>query len=318
MLILKYTFSIFCLMILNIYGQTENNKNCDAQTQDIPCMFTNIITSEIGTYNSLIEQTAYCKMQGFHTNSRISSASPKIFQDGRVTFGVGLSHKQFGKLQENNKWMDSTEGSLACGMCIEVLHIEKMPEFNKELTNWNYLEGIQTPFIAMVFDQCKDEICKSGFLDFDIYNKKQPVSFGNIENLKWRAVECPVKEDKLEYLICSQNTCNNSNLKKEKKFIDVFTRNWFSIIIRNHRIPILEVFVYNFESQKYKKLEYKSSIGFVSYNNFQKQNENKIHIKITTYDNKEHFDIIDLNKIFDENTTEGYNGGMIIEGNIQV
>jgi len=69
----------------------------------------------------------------------------------------------------------------------------------------------------MVFDQCKDEICESGFLDFDIYNKKQPVSFGNISGIKWRGVECPVQEDKLEYLICSQNTSNFTE-KKEKKF----------------------------------------------------------------------------------------------------
>lgn len=282
-------------------------------------MFSNIITSPIGTYNSLIEQTAYCKMQGFNTNSRFSSQSPKMFQDGRVTFGVGLSHKQFGSLQENNRWMNSVEGSLTCGMCIEVLDIQKMPEFNSQLTDWDYSTEIKTPFIVMVFDQCKDEICGSGFLDFDIYNKKQPVSFGNISGIKWRAVECPVQEDKLEYLICSQNTCNFTD-KKQKKFFDVFTRNWFSIIIRNHRIPILEVFLYNFEHQKYKKLEYKSSIGFVSSDNFkeQKKNENKMKIKIITYDNKEHFDIIDLDKHFDENTTEGYNGGMLIEGNIQV
>jgi len=317
MLILKYTFLIFYFMISNIYGQTQNNQNCDAQTQDIPCMFSNIITSPIGTYNSLVEQTAYCKMQGIHTNSRISSKSPKMFQDGRVTFGVGLSHKQFGTLQENNRWMNSIEGSLTCGMCIEVFDIQKMPEFNNELTNWDYFTPKKTPFIAMVFDQCKDEICESGFLDFDIYNKKQPVSFGNISGIKWRGIECPVQEDKLEYLICSQNTCNFTE-KKQNKFMNVFTPNWFSIIIRNHRIPILEVFVYHFEHQKYIKLEYKSSIGFVVSNNFQEQNENKIHIKIITYDNKEHFDIIDLNKHFDENTIEGYNGGMIIEGNIQV
>ena len=273
---------IIIIFLKRIYSQ---NINCDEIAQDIPCMFSNIITSPIGTYNSLVEQTAYCKLQGFDTNSRISSKSPKMFQDGRIKFGVGLSHKQFGSLQEKS-WMDSVEGSLTCGMCIEVLDIENMPEFNDELTNWNYLQEIKTPFIAMVFDQCKDDICESGFLDFDIYNSKQPVSFGNIADIKWRAIECPVQEDKLEYLICSQNTCNSSNQKKNN-FINVFSRNWFSLIIRNNRIPILEVYLYNNIQNKYIKLKYKSSIGYVS-ENFP-QNENKMKLRIVSYDQKEYF-----------------------------
>ena len=264
-------FSLLFIIIFSkrIHSQNTNtntNSNCDELSQDIPCMFSNIITSPIATYNSLVEQTAYCKLQGFNTNSRLSSQTPKMFQDGRVTFGVGLSHKQFGSLQENNKWMDAIEGSLTCGMCIEILNIEKMPEFNKELTNWDYFTPKKTPFIAMVFDQCKDEICESGFLDFDIYNNLQPVSFGNINNIKWKAVECPVQEDKLEYLICSQNTCNFSD-KKQNKFINVFSRNWFSIIIRNQRIPILKVFLYDIEKQYFQELKYESAVGYI-YENF--------------------------------------------------
>ena len=307
-------FLLFIIIFSRRINSQNTNYNCNEIAQDIPCMFSNIITSPIGTYNSLVEQTAYCKLQGFHTNSRISSKSPKMFQDGRVKFGVGLSHKQFGSLQETS-WMNSVEGSLTCGMCIEVLEIENMPEFNNELTDWNYLQEIKTPFIAMVFDQCKDDICKSGFLDFDIYNNLQPVSFGNINNIKWKAVECPVQEDKLEYLICSQNTCNFSD-KKQNKFINVFSRNWFSLIIRNNRIPILELYLYNDIQKQYIKLEYKSSIGYVS-ENFS-QNENKLKLKMVSYDQKEYFDIIDLNKYFNLDTTEGYNGGMLIEGNIQV
>lgn len=305
--------SIFILFFLikSIYSQ---NLNCDKLAQDIPCMFSNIISSPIGTYNSLVKQTAYCKLQGFHTNSRISSKSPKMFQDGRVKFGVGLSHKQFGSLQEKG-WMNSIEGSLTCGMCIEVLEIENMPEFNDQLTDWDYSISKKTPFIAMVFDQCKDDICKSGFLDFDIYNDLQPVSFGNIFGIKWRAVECPVLEDKLEYLICSQNTCNFSN-QKRNKFINIFSRNWFSLIIRSNRIPILEVFVYNYDQTKYIKLEYKSSIGYIC-ENFS-ANHNIIKLKIITYNQKEYFDIIDLSKYLDLDTTDGYNGGMLIQGNIQV
>ena len=308
-------FSFILLLFFLVKKINSQNTNCDEVAQDIPCMFSNIITSPIATYNSLIEQTAYCKMQGFHTNSRISSKSLKMFQDGRVKMGVGLSHKQFGSLQEKG-WMDSVEGSLTCGMCIEVLDIKKMPEFNNQLTDWDYFTPIKTPFIAMVLDQCKDEICKSGFLDFDIYNEKQPTSFGDIENIKWKGIECPVFEDKLEYLICSQNTCNLSN-KKKKKFINVFSRNWFSLIIRNNRIPILEVYLFHFQNNNFEKLEYESSIGFVASNTISEK-ENKLRLKIITYDQKEHFDIIDLNKYFNKDTTDGYNGGMLITGNIQV
>ena len=41
----------------------------------------------------------------------------------------------------------------------------------------------------------------------------------------------------------------------------------FSLIIRNNRIPILEVYLYDNVQNKYKKLKYKSSIGYI-YENF--------------------------------------------------
>ena len=100
----------------------------------------------------------------------------------------------------------------------------------------------------------------------------------------------------------------------KKKFKDVFSYQWFSIIIRNQRIPILSVYIYNKNDNKYVELS-SQNVGFISINMPQ---ENKLKLKIITYDLKEHLDIIHLNQYFDDYTIDGYNGGMIIPGNIQV
>lgn len=68
-------------------------------------------------------------------------------------------------------------------MCINVTAMENMPWFSDELTEWDLSREIVTPFIAMVFDQCNDPICTSGYLDFDIYSYQQPVNYGNPRNI---------------------------------------------------------------------------------------------------------------------------------------
>jgi len=70
------------------------------------------------------------------------------------------------------------EGAAACGMCIEVTKAENMPDIHDELTRWDYAKDIKTPFIAMIFDQCTDPICETGYLDFDVYDENQPVEKG--------------------------------------------------------------------------------------------------------------------------------------------
>jgi hypothetical protein len=154
-----------------------------------------------GSYNSFIDQVGFCKQQSFDTKSRSTSSSAGVFQSGRVLFGVGVSHYQFQR------------SIVSCGRCIEVLSVDRFYQFNDELTEWHYDKPNPGNFKVMVFDECTDPICESGFLDFDVYNSKQPVAYGNPTNLSWRFVPCPVRDnDKIEFLLClGYDSCQVQN-----------------------------------------------------------------------------------------------------------
>jgi hypothetical protein len=65
---------------------------------------------------------------------------------------------------------------------------------------------------------------------------------GNPRILEWRAVECPVGQaHKLEYLFCTIGTCNHQDTENVPVWGDAWHSDFFSIIVRNQRIPIIQV-----------------------------------------------------------------------------
>lgn len=189
-----------------------------------------------GSYNSFLGQVGFCKAQSFGTRSRSTSQSAPLFQSGRVWMGVGLSHVQF-------------QGSVvSCGRCAEVLSVDRFYHFNEELTDWDYDETSDGNFTVIVFDECTDPICGSGFLDFDIYNERQPVAHGNPTNLTWRFVPCPVGEgDTIGFLFClGYDSCQEHHREGRKVadlYHDAVQDNWFTLYPRNFRTAITAVAV---------------------------------------------------------------------------
>jgi len=232
-----------------------------AESQDIFNFYSNLQFSPLGTYNDMKYQTGFCKMQGFNTQSRSTSYAPKIVLDGKVNFGVGLSHYQFGS-PSNPSIYGLTEGTLVCGMCIQIQNISNLPLFNSELTQYVPI-NVTTSHIAMIFDQCTDPICNENFLDIDVY-ADNIFTKSNTYNIDWIAIDCPVDEfNELELLICTQNTCNVNDIKYKSVhyFKELFNPTFFSIIPRNMVRPIREFYIKN--ENEYIKLEYRSGIGYI-------------------------------------------------------
>jgi hypothetical protein len=135
---------------------------------------------------------------------------------------------------------------------MQVTKVSNMPAIADDLITWDYDRNMTVPFLAMVFDQCTDEICdqsgtcrqalhrtqcadschllsmsiqnlpllRAGYLDFDVYSETQPVRKGNPRVMEWRAVDCPVGEThKLEYLVCTPGTCNADDPRSVSGFV---------------------------------------------------------------------------------------------------
>ena len=187
-----------------------------------------------GSYNSFLNQVGFCKQQSFETISRNTSTTPPIFQSGKVKFGVGLSHDQFRR------------SIVSCGRCIQISTIDRFYQFNHELTDWEYTKPDDGNFTVMVFDECTDPICESGFLDFDIYNDKQPVAYGNPTDLSWEFVPCPVgDDDTIEFLIClGYESCQIQNMEGrlvKDLFNEAIHDNRFTLYPRNFRTSITSI-----------------------------------------------------------------------------
>jgi hypothetical protein len=232
-----------------------------AESQDIFDLYSNRQYSSIGTYNDMKYQTGFCKMQGFNTKSRSTSCAPQMVLDRKVDFGVGLSHYQFGS-PSNPSIYGLTEGALVCGMCIQIQNISNLPLFNNELTQYIPI-NVTSSHIAMIYDQCTDPICNDAFLDIDVY-ADDIFTKSNTYDIVWIAVDCPVDEfNELELLICTQDTCNEGDIKYKsvKTFKELFDPSFFSIIPRNMVRPIQEFYIKYIN--EYQKLEYRSGIGYV-------------------------------------------------------
>lgn len=264
-------------------------------------MILSVFANTDGTYNSFIQQIGFCKMQSFNTISRTTSDSVPMFLDNRIQFGVGISDYN---MQENDANL--------CGMCLNVTHIDNFYEWNHELTQWtNNRWSSNKSFLAMVFDRCPDPICVANFLDFDIYNPKQPVFRGNPKNISWYYVPCPIKNNEfIEYLICTSYTCNALD-HKNQTISELLNKShyYWTITFRNMRIPIKKVILH------YNKHDYVL------------KKENAWIWDWDTYNLKYGMNItfIDIeNQIFNDflNLTNGkinnnYNGGIFLQSHLQ-
>lgn len=277
--------------------------------QDILFLYSTIFHSDIGTYNDMKNQTGFCKMTGFNTISRNTSYGPDLFTSGRVQFGVGLSQFQFG----SNTIMSvdkKTQGQLVCGMCINITGINNLPKFNFELDSHEKVNE-ESSYIAMIFDQCTDPICTSGFLDIDVYDDNI-FSNGNTNNITWTAIDCPTYEnEKREYLLCSKDTCNKQNTKyiNVNTFGELFDPTFFNIIVRNMKRPIKNLYI--FVNGKYEELEYVSGNGYTWYGEKDEFKETQLKIKLIDYLDNIYFDKYNLNDILNLHPTVDYTGGVI-------
>lgn len=205
----------------------------------LPLLLTTWARQE-SSYNSLIQQIGFCRMQSFDTVSRSTSESVPMFLDGRILMGVGLSDVN----------MKSSDAFL-CGACLEVTHVENFYEWNSELTQWGLpIPQSPPPFLVMVMDQCTDPVCTRDYLDFDIYNPQQPVMNGNPYHVEWSLVPCPVYDDEpIEFLLCTAQTCHVDD-PQEVTVGDIIPLiptstplEYWSLTIRNTALPLKQVMV---------------------------------------------------------------------------
>lgn len=286
-------------------------------SQDIPYYYNNYVYSHRSSYNMFNRQVGFCKMQSYDTMSRETSGGPSLYTSGAVLIGAGLSHSEFGE-GVNNNWLNIGDGAVACGMCIEVYNITNIPKFENSLSNWNYNENTKTPFTVMVFDQCNDAVCTSGYLDFDVYSDSNelPVRYGNPTDLSWKAVDCPVYENNrivhfIEFLFCTSNTCEIYN-KDIEMFKEVINPYYFSVIIRNFKTPIISVELLDPSINQYIKLEYNDGIGWMwrgRYYDFTKD----FNYKLTSFRNEILDILIPVNDILYSPSTIGYKGGLVYQ-----
>lgn len=181
---------------------------------------------EGGTYNSFRFQPGFCFLQGYDTISRETTGmySP-MFLDGRVWSGVGLSNEQF------------KNSVSSCGTCLEVEKIQ-IQEFDSSLTTWSD-ESTQHPKrIVVVADQCKDPICVSGWLDFDVYSETFPP---NPTDIQWKFVPCPVlPHEDIGLLFCPSEACQRG-FPENRTFGQVVEESslyFWSMYAQNMKYPI--------------------------------------------------------------------------------
>ena len=256
-----------------------------------------------GSYNSFLRQVGFCKQQSFDTLSRNTSTAPSVFQSGKVLFGVGLSHVEFQR------------SIVSCGRCIHVSSVDRFYEFNEELTAWDYTKPNHGNFTVMVFDECTDPICKSGFLDFDIYHEKQPVAYGNPTNLTWEFVPCPVgEEDRIGFLLCmgyaSCRALDEEGRYVEDVYMEAIQDNWLNVYPRNFRTSITAVEVQGVALEDTQSWVWTSGnrtplvdVGW--------------RIGWTNEDGSQQSWVLNWTDYFGQTTTPGYRGGLVVQTDLQ-
>lgn len=154
------------------------------------------------TYNNFaLPNTGFCAMQQQNSPGRSQTLGPKLLTQGLVFSGVGLSQAQFGNGDSTLAEGVNGDGAVSCGMCLEV--DVPMVQWNCELTKITNKQPAMQKVIVLVMDQCNDQWtswsadgtkptgnCVTGHLDFDVYSSD--IGGGNMRNVTWRAVDCPV------------------------------------------------------------------------------------------------------------------------------
>jgi len=197
---------------------------------DVVVVHANYAQQE-GSFNSFRNQVGFCKLQGFDTISRSTSCGPKAFVLGTIWIGVGMNDFDFQHDISN------------CGRCLWVEETSTT-SLSYQLDTFDYTKSPTTfSYVAMIMDECQDEICKPGFLDFDIYSELQPVKYGNPSNISWSFIPCPVNDSDIQLLFCFSNTCHEHDpcnrtvhdiLKEANPY-------FFSVFVRNSRLPISSI-----------------------------------------------------------------------------
>lgn len=243
-----------------------------------------------GSFNSFIRQVGFCKLQGFDTVSRTTSASVPMFFDGRLSFGVGTR-------------FDSTS---YCGRCLRISGIDRFAEFSFELDAFIESNARNGSIDAIIFDQCLDPVCAPGYLDFDIYSQTQPVSGGNPTGITWDFIPCPVLPGEfIEILFCFSNTCHEGDGtgRKNDEILGGANPYYWTAFIRNSRCPIHHVFLPEYG------IELRDNNGWVydnAYFNFSEPFDLQLnHVYPVTIDLPSH------------PTIDAYRGGILVPTNVQ-
>jgi len=243
-----------------------------------------------GSYNSFRNQVGFCKLQGFNTTSRESSDNDFLV-NRHVFMGVGLNKIQFAHNISN------------CGRCIKIHRIHNFMDWNPSLTEWIDGSYTETPFIVMVMDECNDPVCSDGFLDFDIYNVKQPVKYGNPQNIIWEFIECPNTTLKTKFLFCFSNSCHDHDpLQRTIGEVLAGANPYFwNIYIYNLVKPVYSVYIIEYDIYMELKEGWFWNFGLFD-----------LTKPFTILLSNEETVLIDFMKYKDKMTNDAYRGGFFI------
>jgi len=168
--------------------------------------------------NFALPNSGFCAMQAHNSSNRSTTMGPKLLTNALVFSGVGLSQAQFGLGVDTSLSGTNRDGSIACGMCLEVS--APMVQWNCELTEVTDEVASMQRVIVMVMDQCFDGWtsfsddgmplgnCPTGHLDFDVYT--DDVGGKNMGNVTWRVVDCPVGDLPIQVVFSSGDTPGSS------------------------------------------------------------------------------------------------------------
>jgi hypothetical protein len=144
------------------------------------------------------------------------------------------------------------------------------------------------------------------------------VSHGNPTNIEWISVPCPILEgETIEYLFCLSTSCHvedseDTNMTLREMTAPSLTVYYWSLTIRNTRIPILSVFIH-YQQQSF--ILKRQNAWVWDFGPFGLEED----IMLTIKDSEGAYtqDTIKMSDYLDKNTTKGYHGGILISSTIQ-
>eukprot|EP00966_Prymnesium_polylepis_P232121 5369926-Prymnesium_polylepis.1 len=114
-----------------------------------------------GTFNDFGKtNTGFCRLQQPNARNRSTTLGPALLSSARVFSGVGLSQAQFGAggLLSGSDGEGSGDGSVACGMCLEVSARQALwdCELTQPKDRGDYSKYPMQKVIVMVMDQVRE------------------------------------------------------------------------------------------------------------------------------------------------------------------